>query len=102
MKLFIVLIGGKGYTSLVNPQVVLLRETVLRFPQSFYYDVRSLSAPMLPRSGTLDLGWLNDLKINNLNQCLIMHEMTKKSIISQGWVLGQINQKSHPISVKKK
>ena len=43
MKLFIVLIGGKGHTSLVNPQVVLLRDAILGFPQSFYRDVQSVS-----------------------------------------------------------
>ena len=70
MKLFIVLIGGKGHTSLINPQVVLLREAVLRFPQSFYRDVQSVSTPMLLRAGTLDLGQLNELKLNNLiNVC---------------------------------
>ena len=73
MMLFIVWIGGKGHTPLVNPQVVLLQEAVPGFPQSFYRDVRSVSAPMLPRSGTLDLGWLNGFKLNNLNECLVMH-----------------------------
>ena len=56
MKLLIELIGGKGHTPFVNPQVVLLREAVLGFPLSFYRAARSVSAPVLPKFGMLDLG----------------------------------------------
>ena len=67
MTLFIVKKAARAiYPPFVNPQGGFLREAVPGFPQSFYRDVRSVSAPVLPRSGTLGLGWLNGFKLNNL------------------------------------